>query len=474
MGDGVFRSASLDLHARALVRHGAGSDRPDRLALRWRVGFSGHRSALAPLTVIVARFAFHVGDTTTFVLAALALMPLAWLIGEATEHVAEHTGPGIGGFLNASFGNAPELIIALIAVDNGLPEVVRGSHHRLGRLEPAARARLLDARRRPRRARPALDVPPARDRAGGDGRLPDPRVPGWHGDPDRHALYLRHAAGGRSCCSRSTSASRSTTCAATAPSTSRESPPRRLELRSALVVLGGATVATALVAEMLVGSLEAFARDGRPLGLLRRDRDRRDRRQRGRARRRNRRRAARQDQARHRDRGLVGAQVAVFLIPAVALLSWPIEPLALSFRPVEIGVIGGSALLTPACSQRAIEPLARRGADRGLCGRRSGLLQGRRTVVRSGGSEDTECPRDRLDRTVDVVVGDVEVRRDPEDTRPEHPDRDALLGDPPLRLGGVHPDRGDVDTDEVRLCRADVDRQAGVCASPCASRFARA
>src|SRR5262245_65968929 len=54
-------------------------------------------------------------------------MPLAWLIGEATEHVAEHTGPGIGGFFNASFGNAPELIIALLAVYNGLPDVVRGS-----------------------------------------------------------------------------------------------------------------------------------------------------------------------------------------------------------------------------------------------------------------------------------------------------------------------------------------------------------
>src|SRR4051794_26899297 len=54
-------------------------------------------------------------------------MPLAWLIGEATEHAAEHTGPGVGGFLNASFGNAPELIIALFAVAGGLPAVVRGS-----------------------------------------------------------------------------------------------------------------------------------------------------------------------------------------------------------------------------------------------------------------------------------------------------------------------------------------------------------
>src|SRR5688500_18907416 len=60
-------------------------------------------------------------------LAAIALIPLAWLIGEATEHAAHHTGPGIGGFLNATFGNAPELIIALFAVAAAKTEVVRGS-----------------------------------------------------------------------------------------------------------------------------------------------------------------------------------------------------------------------------------------------------------------------------------------------------------------------------------------------------------
>src|SRR5439155_11162019 len=77
--------------------------------------------------VVVARFVFDANATTLFVLAAVALIPLAWLIGEATEHAAEHTGPGIGGFLNASFGNAPELIIALFAVADNLPIVVRGS-----------------------------------------------------------------------------------------------------------------------------------------------------------------------------------------------------------------------------------------------------------------------------------------------------------------------------------------------------------
>ena len=62
----------------------------------------------------LARYVFHLDETALFVLSALALIPLAWLIGEATEHAAEHTGPGVGGFLNASFGNAPELIIALL------------------------------------------------------------------------------------------------------------------------------------------------------------------------------------------------------------------------------------------------------------------------------------------------------------------------------------------------------------------------
>src|ERR671936_2424718 len=82
--------------------------------------------ALTPF-VLLARYVLHFGETALFVLSALALIPLAWLIGEATEHAAEHTGPGIGGFLNASFGNAPELIIALLAIADGLPNVVRGS-----------------------------------------------------------------------------------------------------------------------------------------------------------------------------------------------------------------------------------------------------------------------------------------------------------------------------------------------------------
>jgi len=82
--------------------------------------------ALAPITIVL-HYLVHPPETVEFVLAAISLIPLAWLIGEATEHAAEHTGPGIGGFLNATFGNAPELIISLFAIHEGLTEVVRGS-----------------------------------------------------------------------------------------------------------------------------------------------------------------------------------------------------------------------------------------------------------------------------------------------------------------------------------------------------------
>jgi Ca2+:H+ antiporter len=54
-----------------------------------------------------------------FFAACLAIMPLAGLLGEATEHIAERAGEGIGGLLNATFGNAAELIIAIVALRAG-------------------------------------------------------------------------------------------------------------------------------------------------------------------------------------------------------------------------------------------------------------------------------------------------------------------------------------------------------------------
>src|SRR5262245_52222385 len=63
----------------------------------------------------------------TFILAALGVIPLAHLMGESTEHLAERTGPTWGGLLNATFGNAAELIIAVMAMYKGLNQIVMAS-----------------------------------------------------------------------------------------------------------------------------------------------------------------------------------------------------------------------------------------------------------------------------------------------------------------------------------------------------------
>lgn len=65
--------------------------------------------------------------TALFVVSCLAIVPLAGWMGRATEHLAEHVGPGVGGFLNATFGNAAELIIGLFALAKGLTGVVKAS-----------------------------------------------------------------------------------------------------------------------------------------------------------------------------------------------------------------------------------------------------------------------------------------------------------------------------------------------------------
>jgi Ca2+:H+ antiporter len=65
--------------------------------------------------------------TALFIVSCLAIIPLAGWMGKATEHLAEHLGQGIGGLLNATFGNAAELIIALFALSKGLQGVVKAS-----------------------------------------------------------------------------------------------------------------------------------------------------------------------------------------------------------------------------------------------------------------------------------------------------------------------------------------------------------
>jgi Ca2+:H+ antiporter len=303
--------------------------------------------AFAPLVVLV-HYVFHPSETVDFALAAAALIPLAWLIGEATEHAAEHTGPGIGGFLNATFGNAPELIIALLAVNAGLTEVVRGSltGSVIGNLLLVLGFSLIFG------GRGEIDRQSSFIALGlvavATLLLLIPSIPGWDGDPERDSLaklsipvsvallvaYLgltwyslrRHAA---------------LHIASDAEITG-------WSLRFALVVLGLATVVTALVAEILVAALDTFAEQ---VGLteffvaaviV----------------------AIVGNAAEHGGAVVVAArgkiklaaeialassaQVAVFLIPAVALLAWLIDPLALAFREVEIITLGVSVAVTAA------------------------------------------------------------------------------------------------------------------------------
>jgi Ca2+:H+ antiporter len=83
---------------------------------------------LVPLIpVALALELVHATPTWVFLASALGVIPTAALMGRATEELAARSGPGIGGFLNVTFGNAPELIIALFALGAGLHEVVKAS-----------------------------------------------------------------------------------------------------------------------------------------------------------------------------------------------------------------------------------------------------------------------------------------------------------------------------------------------------------
>jgi Ca2+:H+ antiporter len=297
--------------------------------------------ALAPL-VIGLHYLLHPPETAEFLLSALALIPLAWLIGEATEHAAEHTGPGVGGFLNATFGNAPELIIALIAVHEGLNEVVRGS------LTGSVVSNL-------------LLVLGASLVAGGRGQLDRyssflsfgllvfatalflvPALPSWEGDPDRDSLAALSIPVSVVLLAVYVGVTWFSLRRHRALHVASDEEIRAWSFRSALGALAIATVVTALVAEILVGSLEVFADK---VGLteffvaaviV----------------------AIVGNAAEHGGAVIVAfrgkialageialssaAQVAVFLIPAVALVSWLLEPVALSFRPVEIAALAAS------------------------------------------------------------------------------------------------------------------------------------
>lgn len=77
--------------------------------------------------VSIAAHFLEWGDVVVFVTAALGIVPLAGFMGTATEEIAVVVGPNLGGLLNATFGNATELIIAIIALREGLVNVVKAS-----------------------------------------------------------------------------------------------------------------------------------------------------------------------------------------------------------------------------------------------------------------------------------------------------------------------------------------------------------
>ena len=81
--------------------------------------------AFIPVSVALERA--HVPAPLLFFSAALAIIPIAALIVRSTEHLATYTGDAVGGLLNATFGNAPELIISLVALRAGLFDMVRAS-----------------------------------------------------------------------------------------------------------------------------------------------------------------------------------------------------------------------------------------------------------------------------------------------------------------------------------------------------------
>ncbi|MBI5227326.1 calcium/proton exchanger [Candidatus Micrarchaeota archaeon] len=79
-----------------------------------------------PITLILG-YVIHADSTVLFVSSLLAILPLAAKMGEATEELAKMYGGQIGGLLNATFGNAAELIIALLAINKGLIDLVKAS-----------------------------------------------------------------------------------------------------------------------------------------------------------------------------------------------------------------------------------------------------------------------------------------------------------------------------------------------------------
>ncbi|HVG30620.1 MAG TPA: calcium/proton exchanger [Pyrinomonadaceae bacterium] len=104
------------------------ADSPPRAGLgRWLKPSLNWLLVFVPVAILLRFVPSFANPTALFVVSCLAIIPLAGLMGRATEHLAERLGQGVGGLLNATFGNAAELIIALFALSKGLEGVVKAS-----------------------------------------------------------------------------------------------------------------------------------------------------------------------------------------------------------------------------------------------------------------------------------------------------------------------------------------------------------
>jgi len=292
--------------------------------------------ALAPVTILVDAVA-NPGKVALFLLSAVALVPLAWLIGEATEHAGEHTGPRIGGLLNASFGNAPEVIIALIAVADNLPNVVRGSL--AGSV--VSNILLVLGQDEARLDRTSLLVQLGLV-AVAVLLLLIPSIPGWHGNPDRHSLTLLSIGPAIALLVLYLVV---TTVGVRRRAAHDASGATGWGLPLSLAALGAATAATAVTSEILVHSLQAFAKAANlsqffiAIVIV----------------------AIVGNAAEHGGAVVIArrgkmklateiaitssAQVGLLVLPVVALVSFAFaHPLALAFRPIELIAIGGAAV----------------------------------------------------------------------------------------------------------------------------------
>src|ERR1700709_1436934 len=106
-----------------------GAPQPGRFDLRrFLLSGSGWPYLLVPfIPIAIGLKRAHADAVLIFAAAAAGVIPTAALMGRSTEELAHRAGPGIGGFLNVTFGNAPELIIAFFALNAGLQEGVTAS-----------------------------------------------------------------------------------------------------------------------------------------------------------------------------------------------------------------------------------------------------------------------------------------------------------------------------------------------------------